>query len=358
MTSADTGGVLYASYVAYVGGTYYTGVARNLMPAAELCCLEADWDYLAIGLTPDVEGFEAMPQALKICGCLTADSNSNLFAIDWWQWYDMKRGGEGTVWTFEDCYAKAAPTLKSPADDATIDSDPCYCINMEVILNWERQCDACSYDIQVALDEDFAQVLTAFNLEDIHVTKAKDPTYVIGRGDLDCARTYYWRVRVDDAETGQYITSWWSEARSFTVALGPAAAVTLTAPDNGVTNVPITDIGFTWSTVQFADKYDWVLSPNADLSSPKESKTGLTTTAYTSTVTLAYDTTYYWQVTAYEGGTVISQSSISTFTTKPATPTPPEEEPYKTPAWVWVVIAIGAVLVIVVIVLIFRTRRV
>jgi hypothetical protein len=359
MTSADTGGVLYASYVAYVGGTYYTGVARNLMPAAELCCLEADWDYLAVGLTPDVEGFEAMPQALKICGCLTPDSNSKLFAIDWWQWYDMKKGQEGTVWTFEDCYAKAAPALKFPADDATIESDPCYCINMEVILNWERQCDACSYDIQVALDEDFAQVLTAFNIEDIHVTKATDPTYVINRGDLDCDRTYYWRIRSADAETGQIIHSWWTEARSFTVALGPAAAVTLTAPDNGVTNVPLTDIGFTWTTVQSADEYDWVLSPNADLSAPVETKTALTDPAYTYTgPDLDNDTVYYWQVTAYRDGTVISQSGISVFTTIPEAPPPPPEDEYVTPAWVWVVIAIGAVLVIVVIVLIFRTRRV
>jgi hypothetical protein len=358
MTSADTGGVLYASYVVEIGGTLYTGVARNLRPAAELCCLEADWDYLIVGLTPDVEGFEAMPKALKICGCLTPDSNSKLFAIDWWQWYDMKKAQTGTVWTFEDCYAKAAPALKSPADGETIAADPCYCINVEVILNWERQCDACSYDIQVALDEDFAQVLSAFNIADTKVAKAKDPTYVIGRGELDCDRTYYWRIRSADAETGQIIHSWWSEARSFRVATGPGAGLMLTAPDNGVTNVPVTDIGFTWEMAAPADEYDWVLSPNADLSAPEESKTALTTTAYTCAVTLDYDTTYYWQVTAYKDGTAISQSSISTFTTEPETPPPPEEDEYVTPAWVWVVIAIGAVLVIVVIVLIFRTRRV
>jgi len=95
-------------------------------------------------------------------------------------------------------------------------------------------------------------------------------------------------------------------------------------------------------------------------------------------MTLTYSTTYYWQVTAYNEGAVISTSSIGTFTTAatgqfccplcglcfdtqaelqahideyhPAQPA--------IPTWVWVVIAIGAVLVIVVIVLIFRTRRV
>jgi len=359
MTSGDTGGVLYVSYVVDTGSAVYTGVARNLRPAAELCCLEADWDYLAVGLTANTECFTAMPQALKICGCLTPDSNSKLFAIDWCQSYQMARGQTGTVWSFEDCYAKAAPVLKSPADDATIESDPCYCINLEVILNWERQCDACSYDIQIALDEDFAQVLTAFNIEDIHVTKATDPTYVINRGDLDCDRTYYWRIRSADAETGQIIHSWWSDARSFTVATGPGAGLILTAPDNGVTNVPLTDIGFTWEMAAPADDYDWVLSPNANLSAPVETKTGLTDPAYTFTgPDLDNDAVYYWQVTAYRDGIVISQSSTSTFTTMPEGEEPYVPPPTVTPAWVWVVIAIGAVLVIVVIVLIFRTRRV
>ena len=97
MTSAETGGVLYATYV-YNAGTdadplWYTGVARNLRPAAELCCEEADWDYLHAGLKGPQEvwfdgtyfvgeRFAAWPGPLKICGCLTADSNSKLWAID------------------------------------------------------------------------------------------------------------------------------------------------------------------------------------------------------------------------------------------------------------------------------------
>jgi len=360
MSGADTGGVLYASYVTIIDSTYYTGVARNLRPAAELCCEEADWDYLITSKYADFYDalFFMMPKALKICGCLTPDSNSKLFAIgdDIDYWYDMSEAEYGTVWTFEDCYAKAAPELTSPADGATIDADPCTCINLEVILRWDRQCDACSYDIQVALDEDFTEVV--YDIEDTTVPKAKDPSYVIDRGGLNCDNVYYWRIRSADAETGQIIHSWWSDPRIFTVAPGPGTGVILTAPDNGVTNVPIKNIAFTWEIIASADNFKWVLSENADLSAPVESKTGLTTTAYTCTVTLDYDTTYYWQVTAYKNGAEISESSISTFTTRPE-----EGEPYvpsepTTPAWVWVVIAIGAVLVIVVIVLIFRTRRV
>jgi hypothetical protein len=102
-----------------------------------------------------------------------------------------------------------------------------------------------------------------------------------------------------------------------------------------------------------------VLDDNDDFSSPVEEQSGLTTTAYGCTQTLVYDTTYYWQVTAYNEGAAISTSAVGTFRTMEEPPTdggpPPVSE---TPVWVWVVIAIGAVLVIVVIVLIFRTRRV
>jgi hypothetical protein len=368
MTSADTGGVLYASYVAQVGGDLVTGVARNLRPAAELCCEEADWDYLIQGLTPDNELFYVMPKALKICGCLTADSNSKLFAIDGMcntcdpvgPGYDMAKGLDGTVWSFEDCYAKAAPTLSSPADDALIPADPCTCINLEVILRWDRQCDACSYDIQVALDEDFSELVVLADSEDTEdytPPKAKDPTYVIARGDLNCDNTYYWRVRSADAETGQIIHSWWSDARSFRVAPGPGTGIVMITPEAGATDMPITDIAFTWDITSSADTYTWVLSENADLSAAKQTETGLITKAYTYTGTLDYSTPYYWTVTAYKDGNPVDQAT-STFTTmdEPGTEPPPPTAP--TPVWVWVVIAIGSVLVIVVIVLIFRTRRV
>lgn len=119
------------------------------------------------------------------------------------------------------------------------------------------------------------------------------------------------------------------------------------------------DIGFTWSEVASADEYDWVLSANADLSTTVDTKTGLNTTACTYTGTeLDYETSYFWQVTAYKEGGAISMSAIGTFTTVAEEVTPPPPPEPTTPVWVWVVIAIGAVLVIVVIVLIFRTRRV
>jgi len=365
MTSADTGGVLYASYYGYaydddMGWVWFTGVARYLTPAEDVICKECgDWDYLIEGLTIDVEGFEATPDALKICGCLEATSNSKLFAIDEWWYYDMEDGEDGTVWMFEDCYAKKGVELTSPVDGYVVPADPCGCINIPFPISWGRVCDACVYDIEFALDEDFTSLVLSACEYDYTPSAGNAPAYQVP-GVLTCEFTYYYRVRAIEAGTGQVIRSWWTEpVRSVTIAPQTGAAtINLVSPEPGATDVAIEGVGFSWSLAAEANAFDWVLDDNEDFSSPVEGKPGLNTTAYGCTETLDYDTTYYWQVTAYNKGAPISTSAVGTFRTVPEEVPPPPPPPAEIPPWVWVVIAIGAVLVIVVIVLIFRTRRV
>jgi len=323
------------------------------------------WDYLYVGLTLDVESFEAWPDALKICGCLTPDSNTKLFAIDGMDnYYDMCEGELGAVWTFEDCYAKTAPDITSPADGFVVPADPCSCYSVPFTVLWDALCDACSYDIEFAMDEDFDMPVRVNGEDDMtyHLLEQDVPAFsILGgpEGGLSCEVTYYVRVRAADAATGQIIHSWWSDPIAVTIAPSQAAGeIAMVSPEPGATDVAVEDVGFSWDLLATADAFDWVLDDNSDFSSPVESKTGLTATAYGSTQTLDYDTTYYWKVTAYNEGAAISSSAVGTFRTmmeaEEVTPPPPAETPF----WVWVVIAIGAVLVIVVIVLIFRTRRV
>jgi hypothetical protein len=400
-TSADTGGVLYASYTGEWCNNYtyedypdsdncwkneencwYTGVARSLNPAKTIQCLSCvEWDYLTVGLTED-ETFIMGPQALKICGCMDPSTDTKLFAIGQASdGYDMAKAEYGTVWTFEDCYAKKAPEITSPTGNTTIPADPCSCYNAPFTINWDPLCDACHYEIQFALDEDFN---TATGSISVPPEGSRSITsFLVPGGEgaslLSCETTYYLRVRAYQAGTCQVIRSWWSDPLKITIAPSvQQAVITLVSPVPGALNVPPKSVGFSWNTLAAANKFDWVLSKNADLSSPVESKTGLTGKAYTCNKTLDYGTTYYWQVKAYNDGVVVSTSAIGTFTTAatgafccpqcglcfdtqellkahiaaehPAQPA--------TPFWVWVIIAIGAVLVIVVIVLIFRTRRV
>jgi len=386
-TSPDNGGVIYATYYGEAydddleDDVWFTGVARSLERDIDICLTCLTWDFLHVGLTLDVEGFEAPPDALKICGCLTPDSNTHLFAIDAWDYYDYCENEYGSVWTYEDCYAKKAPEITYPADGAVIPADPCSCYSVPFTVLWDAICDACSFDIAFAMDEDFTMPVKV-NGEDgvtYHIV-SDDPSFsVMGGpdGGLSCETTYYVRIRAADAATGEIIHSWWSDPIAITIAPSvEAGIITLVAPAPGALNQPIKNVGFSWDLQATADAFDWVLSENADLSSPLDSKTGLTSKATAYMGTLTHGTTYYWQVTAYNEGGLIGMSAVGTFTTGETGAfcdpvdgmcfdTQAELEAHQaareapgTPFWVWVVIAIGAVLVIVVIVLIFRTRRV
>jgi len=344
-TDADNGGVIYAVYA--------DGMARWLSPATSPKA--SKWDYLVNGV-PAGTTFIAEPSALKICG-----DNSFLWAIDT-SAYDLAEG-ENNVFVYEDCLAKVSVELSKVKNGALIPSDPCVCVNEEFVLEWEQLCNSSTYELTIALDKDFDFQVAGYD----PATVVDDEHLLVGEADLDCNQTFYWRVRVIEADdNAEVIRSWWSDGWKFTVEAGPFGAIQLTAPDDGATGVALDGVVFTWTSVAEATSYDFALM---DASGKEiESKTGLTGTSYLYGGKLSYNTAYTWQVIALKDGVLLSQSSTSTFRTLvevvPAEvpefpelvvewpPTPP------TPAWVWVVIGLGAVLVIVVVVLIFRTRKV
>ena len=295
-TSADNGGVIYASYVGYLAlnstdGYWFTGAARSLEREVTICTTCLTWDFLHEGLTIDDEWFVAYPDSLKICGCLTPDTNSKLFAIDEWWDYDMCEGEKGAVWTFEDCYAKKAPEITAPDDGVVIPADPCSCYSVPFTLLWDTMCDACSYDIAFALDEEFTMPVSVNGETGLtyHVVGDVPSFSIMGgqAGGLSCETTYYVRVRAADAATGQIIHSWWSDSQSFTVAPSvESGVITLVAPVPGATGVGTKNVGFSWDLLAKADSYDWVLDDNFDFLSPVEEKDGLKQTAYQCTKTL------------------------------------------------------------------------
>jgi len=328
-TDATTGGVLYATF--YDANGNVTGVARCLNPAEDVACGGAEWDYLIEDVS-DMSSwpiqFTLEPSNLKICGCLTPDTYSQLYAIDDHPYYRVFACGDvdevdvGTLNVYEDCYAKAGPTLLSPADGDVVDADPCYCWNDAFTLKWDRQCDACSYNLQIALDEGFTEVMSDHEWIgkdeddcteiDYDPPKGSAPSYVVGNnalGEGSCGTTYYWRVRSADAETGEIIHSPWSEVRSFTVAVGPMAQLTLTNPANGAIGVAVSNIPFTWDAVADATGYEFSLM-NAATDVAEESWSGSETT-HTYTGTLSYSTSYYWTVKAFKGTTAFGDATAT-----------------------------------------------
>jgi photosystem II stability/assembly factor-like uncharacterized protein len=354
---------------------YYSGVARNLTPCETACCGTEDWDYLICGLDTEpsspTEYFMAMPSALRICGCLSADTNTILWAIDWTD-YDVTDGSDGSLWSYEDCAAKMGPTLTSPADGAVIACEPCAgCDAANFTLKWERPCIACSYDIEI-MDED-GNVIVSWTDEEI--TGSPPSLFVDGTTDdttysLECSETYTWHVRMADTDC-ECVHSPWSDTWSFTIAAGALDAIQLLSPDKGSLDIPINNIGFSWTSVRNASSYSFVLSPNANLTGALASQS-MSTTAFNCAGPLDYGKAYYWQVIAWEDGTRLNSSAIGVFNTmaEPVAPTPPvvvEEAPAPvinipgaqqiTPIWIYAVIGVGAALTVLVIVLIARSRR-
>jgi hypothetical protein len=366
---------------------YRSGVARNLTPCETDCCGTEDWDYLICGLDTEpadpTEFFTTFPSALRICGCLTTDTNTVLWAIDV-EYYDVIDGAGdndscGGLWSYEDCAAKMGPTLTSPADGTVLDCEPCAgCDAASFTLKWERPCEACSYDIEI-MDTN-GNVIVSWT--DKTITGDPPSLFVNGTFDdesmdsiypyyyIECGESYTWHVRMADTSC-ECVHSPWSETWTFTVAPGAADAIQLLAPTKGALDVPIQNIGFSWSSVRNASSYSFVLSPNANLAGALVSQ-DMSTTAFNYVGPLDYSKAYYWQIIAWEDSTRLTTSSIGVFNTmaEPVAPTPPvvvEQQPAPvinippaeeiTPTWIYAIIGIGAALAVVVIVLIVRTRR-
>jgi len=217
----------------------------------------------------------------------------------------------------EDCYAEKAPELIAPSDGTVIPSEPWEGGgNFPFAIAWDRLCDASRYDIQFAPDEDFDSIVEGASETGYLPPETETPRYFVPGGTLSSETVYYWRVRAVKPHTGQFIQSLWSEPRSLMVApSAEAAAINLVSPEPGAMGVATTNVGFSWTMIAEADDFDWVLDNNSDFSSPVESRTGLTDTAYGCTQTLDYDATYYWQVSAYRDGSEISRSTVGTFRT-------------------------------------------
>jgi len=357
----------------------YSGVARNLTPCETACCGTEDWDYLICGMASygdlggpyyPYEDFDAWTSSLRICGCLSLDTNSILWAIDT-DTYDVTDGSGdndlwGGLWSYEDCAAKHGPDLVSPADGSVLDCELCAgCGAQPFTMKWERMCNACSYDIEI-MDEDGNLIV---DWVDIDITGTPPSLYVDELG-ITCGETYTWHVR--EANTScECVHSPWSETWSFTVTVGGADAISLLAPDEGSLGVPVSSVGFSWTSVPDADSYTFVLSPNANLTGALVSQ-DQADTAFDFAGPLDYSKAYYWQVKAWKGSVLLTTSSTGVFNTvaEPVEPTPPvvvNETPAPiieipaaqniTPTWIYAIIGIGAALAVVVIVLIVRTRR-
>ncbi len=326
-----------------------SGAARCLDPGRRDCCGEMEWDYLIRGL----EGThlsDGIYERLMLAGAHCSTDAVHLWAIDdgsryysaegedteSYDWCNAEFNNErwGRLWTYADCYAMTAVTTAGDETPRTIPSDPCRCAHEAFSLEWNRPCDACEYEVQIALDRDFTHIVLNTN----ELLRAPDaawstrfyrpfepamPDILVARGLLECGETYWWRVRAHLAETGEVISSWWSTPVRFHTAPGPPGQIVLSAPGDGATGVPVTNVGFTWTRVSGATGYDFML---VDRERGHVASQVGDFASFVLPLTLEHDTPYVWRVIALEGERIISESAPATFrTVAAAAPLPPPE---------------------------------
>lgn len=381
-------------YAAHTGNAFvFSGVERTLRPldgipkpGIQWDCLHEDGTYQNGGV--DVQ-FDLEPKSLKLCGCLTADTNTTLYAIDNDRYGSNHNGAYsnvygygagvytpppdlcGRLWAYVDCVAKKGPTLTM--DDGTIiGCDPATGRAQEVNFTWEQLCIADRYQLQISKNDGFnlqvydsgimAALLPPTLMSPSFIYYSNEASSPFGFIPLECGHTYYWHVRVRGSVTGEIARSPWSDTRSFTIKAGfrvttPYYGPQLLAPDNGCGCACDAPLCFSWSPFKESTEYKFELSENADMSSPLVS-TSVKTTAYQYTGTVKCNKNYFWRVMAVAPAPS-EWSAVFSFMTQPEPPPPPAPAPApEIPMWVWILIAIGAIFVIVLIVLIFKTRRV
>jgi len=236
--------------------------------------------------------------------------------------------------------------------------DPVTGRNAEVDLSWEDYCLSSQYQVQIARDPGFT--LKVYDSGSMDTADSLYPSLLYPPGNLEASHTYYWRVRVTRAATGQRILSQWSEPKSFTVRPGfttrtDYASVHAFTPANGCAACPVKPVSFSWSGYQGTSKYRFLLARDSQLQNVVVD--GLTsTTSYALSEALEYDTSYYWQVMAVEP-IPSDPSSVFTFHTESAPLTDKTSSSQSNPPlWAIVVMVVGAVLIIAAVVFTVRAK--
>ncbi|HBQ59001.1 MAG TPA: hypothetical protein DD671_05090, partial [Balneolaceae bacterium] len=194
----------------------------------------------------------------------------------------------------------SAPTLQAPSDGSA-DTDT------TLSLEWAEVTEADEYQVQVSKDQNFSTLwlnqITTQTLQELST--------------LDFSTTYYWRVRSLNAG-GE---SNWSSTYSFTTYDGLTEAIDLVEPADGVEDISIDDITFSWNAATLADGYQWQVSSQSDFSSFVRDSSGISSTSVITS--LDYGTQYYWRVRGVNAQGNGSWSTTHTFSTQIAPPDTP-----------------------------------
>jgi photosystem II stability/assembly factor-like uncharacterized protein len=308
--------------------------------------------------------------------------------------------GAAALYTYEDMMGAAKPVIKSPKTGFALSVDPTNGRGQQftVVIGAMGSGSGMVTRYQIQVTDNASGWDAAVSSVAPHILAANptapaivvNPTNIAGLTLLPNT-PYLVRVRATEQVSGDTILSAWSDPIVVNVQSGGQVSQTqagpiMTSPQGGATTSATP--GFTWATVQGANKYQIVIATDAGMTKTVAGTPAtVTTPSYQVTAPLAVGT-YFWSVQATDP--TVGVTSIGSFTvaaaagttngtatvappqtiivTQPAI-TFPSQAPVvvtvvpgattagATPGYIWAIIIIGAILVIAVIVLILRTRK-
>jgi len=197
----------------------------------------------------------------------------------------------------------AVPVLSSPAEGATG-------LSVNPTLTWQAATGADSYNVLVATDAAFANVV--FSLNNIVGTSTTVSTGLAG------LTKYYWKV----SATNTIGTSAFSTVRNFTTGEQVVLqAPVLLTPANGASGVSLMPT-LTWSPVNGATHYNLQIATDPQFVNLILTQNGISYTGYT-VFDIANNMTYYWRVAATNGIITSPFSGAWTFNTGLVAPSVP-----------------------------------
>jgi len=199
-------------------------------------------------------------------------------------------------------FTTAAPVPAPGSFSQTVPAASATSVSTLPTFNWGASTNAATYSLVVSTSSTYTSPV-------INKTGLTSTSYT-ATASLSNSTVYYWKVTAVNS-SGSTIAS--NAGISFTTAaLAAPGTFSQTNPSASATDVSVVPT-FTWGASSDAASYSLVVATNSSYSSPIINQTGLTSTSYTSTVTLANNTTYYWKVTAVNtaSSTVASNGGIS-----------------------------------------------
>lgn len=186
-----------------------------------------------------------------------------------------------------------APILAGPTNGSTE-------LNTSLTLSWSAVENTTSYQLQVATDPNFSQLV----IDQSGLTNLQSVV-----SELTKCTEYYWRVRAINAVG----SGAWSDEWIFTTIKVQPTATTLVSPSDGETTVQ-TDPTLIWNSSFCADSYQLEVSTDSNFSTLVVDQSGITDTSF-SVSPLSEGTSYYWRVNANNNVGTSDWSNTSTFTT-------------------------------------------